>query len=205
MAVTSVASTGALSGVASANTNDLIKKYESSNNFNEAIDTEKEFVDALLESINESREELDLEVETVSEPDESGEGEVIKKRKGDNGPVPQLNLIRKTESGPLNIIIYPESDKDPFATRTIEDGDKLESFTTGEENNDNNVEKVTESLSGDVTTQHYTCPPSCPTDDDCCECVRECIGCCNESCTPTYTYGCDCCQYTNPSCWGDCY
>ncbi|WP_255192881.1 hypothetical protein [Natronobeatus ordinarius] len=207
VATTSTVGASALSGVARADDENICEKYKSANSFNNAIDEEEEFINALLEFIDGKCDEFDRYVDTVSKPDEFGEGEIITKRKSGEETVPQLNLIRKTASGPLNIVLYPDSDDDPFATRTVEKEDELERFTISKEADSGvEIEKSTKHLPEESSPDiGYDCPITCPTDDECCECVEECVSCCNESCTPVYTYGCNCCQYTNPSCWGDCY
>jgi len=206
MSVTSMAGVGTFSSGASAKKSEVEKKYENSTNINEAINNEGEFITSLLEYIDEDINKINLEVDTVSDPNTSERGEVIRNRKGKDGIVTQLNIIRKTSEGPLNIVIYPDSDFDSFATRTIADKNVLETYTTIDEDGTQTIQKSTDDLSSDVSTSsQIQCPITCPTDNECCECVKECIGCCYESCTPTYTYGCNCCKYSNPSCWGDCY
>lgn len=191
----------------------LVKKYENRANVNKAISDQEGFITEFFTESGIDKPIDELMVDDVTPPTETDhEGILVRTERTTDGKTVKLNIVRNTRVGPINIALYPESDIEPYATVTVEEHSEIGIYRREHEEVDGSatLRVSSDTFDESVRTQSHHIPSwacsTCPTDTTCCQCKRECINeCCMDRCTPVYDYYCDCCRWSRPSCWGDCY
>ncbi len=218
----SLVATGAIGGggIVTGNgdggsSNDTIAKkrnrYSNPANLNRVIERHQRFVDSVFNELNVPLLWNDILVDDVSPPPKEGiEGEIVRSIKTPDNVSIRINIIRRIDCCPLNFVIHPESAEQPYAVLTNTDENVITTYGFNKvDGADAPLRVFTDEMGDNSSSTQSNHPPwacqKCPTDEECCECARECVTCCGQSCTTVWDYYCDCCKYTNPSCWGDCY
>lgn len=187
------------------------QKYSTPEEVNRAIEQERQYFEKLrrTELIQSTVEELKVTV--ISEPSEDDpEGQLITETPTSEGLTPTIRIIRNTDKGVINTLLYPDSELEPHSTLNYHDSSKIKHIKPNSEDRDGLAIESdsldtpdSPSADGAVTTQ-IGCQ-NCPEDDPCCRCKRVCVDNCHCSCTGIFEYRCKCCKHLDPRCWGDCY
>ncbi|ELY92946.1 hypothetical protein C483_06430 [Natrialba hulunbeirensis JCM 10989] len=189
-----------------------VGRYRDAERFAEALESERKFLQLLVEEgvLEHAGDEL-LDGDVSPAPAGAVDGELVGTVDTRDGPVVQLNVIKEIDDGAVNVVIYPESDRTAYATVTRVRDDTIAIYRRERGAPDGALEVLIDDYGLDdetVSTQDWPnfCD-SCPDDDRCCECRKTCVNdCCQSSCTPVYEYRCFCgIRCHDPRCWSDCY